>query len=335
MRHFLLVVTANVVLLCPHSGMHAMLVEEGTAPAKDSETLARESQGQDDAEARELLANILASTESFQPIRVHYEMTGHVDPVAQQRMLDALNKKHEQSGRKVKPVDTTSLLRARWVRSGQSESVSTQGESSRQQLYLALAVGTIQRVAEGKYNIRKTGRARILRPSDFYVDTNSQVWRNLSQAKSVSFGSRIAPNVEPPGNNTRILVVDIDGRSGAQIEVQLDPPRVLSFERSFIGQKFLEVVTPSFAVDSSNASRYFPTVATRIMYAGGNEVRRDVLVCQKVEFLDESDIDSTVLDVTLPEGAEVFDTVRERAVLLPAATSGIELLAEFNSIEVE
>ena len=63
-------------------------------------------------------------------------------------------------------------------------------------------------------------------------------------------------------------------------------------------------------------------------------MRRDRLTCRHVEFLEESAFGPRALDVVLPAGAEVYDTLLERALQLTAPTSGLDLLTKTGSTAV-
>src|SRR5690606_8556540 len=103
---------------------------------------------------------------------------------------------------------------------------------------------------------------------------------------------------------------------------------MVRYEAFYSGSKFTEVIAESFIADETKPSRHFPAAATRVVYAGGREIRRDELRCENVEFLDPANTDLAIVDVDVPGGSQVFDTVLERTIDLTAPTSGIALLTD-------
>jgi|GEM_PF-2640921 len=282
---------------------------------------------QADKRALDLLERLLETISIVPPVRVRFEVSAEFDPQAEGGRLKMLQEQYATQGKRVVLADTTSPLRATWVYNGQSESVAPQADTQRNELYLAMAPGTIERVSAGKYNIRPTTLTGPIRPFHFYVNTNGTPWGDLRQPVSVRFlNEETAGDSQKP--HLRVLEIQFSPTNSMRLYVQSDPLRVLRLEAFHRGDKFAEVTVDAFATDNVNTARHFPMRAHRILYSGGREIRRDQLVCRSVEFLDTAKFASTMLDVELPANVEVYDTLLERTIQLTSPTSGIELLTK-------
>jgi len=282
---------------------------------------------QADKQALDLLKRLLKTLSNIPPVRLCFEVSAESDSQTEERRLKLLQEQYASQGKTVVLADTTSPLLATWVYSGQSESVAPQADTQRIELYLAMPPGTIERVANGKYNIRNTTTAGPIRPFHFYVNAIGNPWGDLHQPLSVNIvNGEVADDSQTPDH--RILDIQFSPTTSTRFYVQTDPLRVLRFEAFHKGDKFAEVAVDAFATDHVDPARHFPTRAHRILYAGGHEIRRDQLVCKSVEFLAQEKFNSKMLDVVLPASSEVYDTLLERTIQLTSPTSGIELLTK-------
>lgn len=322
--HLLVIFLANVAAL--QAGQRNTDVSLARLVLAQVEADSGEPSSETDIQAQELLDRLMDTVSQIPPIRVDFEGSAEFDEETEERRLKLLQEQYAQQGKTVVRVDSTSPLRAAWVYSGQSESVAPDADTQRVEFYLAMAAGTIERVADGKYNVRNTTTAGPIRPFHFYVNAIGKPWGDLRQPLSVSFVHGETGDSQDP--NVRVLDIQLSPTNSTRFYVQLDPLRVRRFEAFYEGHKFAEVVVDAFATDHVDPARHFPTRAHRILYAGGREIRRDQLLCQSVQFLDRSEFDSTMLDVMLPAGAEVYDTLLERTIQLTSPTSGLELLTK-------
>lgn len=286
-------------------------------------------------EARDLLDQVIDAVSKIPPIRVDFEVRGEIDVETGRKTLELLQDKYASQGKSVVAVDTTSPLHGVWVYSGQSESLASLPDAHRNELYLAIPGGTLHKVSEGKYNIDASKKSGPVRPLHFYFAAAGGPSRDLRTASSVEFLEGVqSGGVGDAHTRMRVLEIKMSPSDTRRIHVQLEPLRVCRFETFYNGGKVSEVVVDSFVSGDVDPARHFPARAYQVLYGNGREMRRDRLTCRHVEFLEESAFGPRALDVVLPAGAEVYDTLLERTLRLTAPTSGLDLLTKTGSTAV-
>lgn len=283
-------------------------------------------------EARDLLNQVIDAMSGIPPIRVDFEIRGEMDVEMARKTLEVLQDKYSSQGKSVVAVDTNSPLHGVWVYSGESESLTSLPDAHRKDLYLAIPGGTLHQVTKGKYNIDASKNGGPVRPLHFYFEAAGRPSRDLRTASRVEFFEGVlSDDVGDTHTSMRVLEIKMSPSDIRRIHVQLEPLRVRRFETFYNGDRVSEVVVDSFVSDDVDPARHFPARAYRVVYGSGREVRRDMLTCRHVDFLEESAFGPRALDVVVPVGAEVYDTLLERSLQLTAPTSGLDLLTKTGS----